>query len=71
MVTLNTPPDGYHKFENKASDVAQEINQLFTVNIRPTPLPAIISEWFESNAKVAFEEGFKPFLTEEPDLSEC
>ena len=74
MVTLNTPPIGYHKFANIASDGLQEVLQFFTVNVIQKPQndqPAFISTWFGSDAKLAFDEGFKPFLTDKPDVSSC
>ena len=74
MVTLTTPPDGYHRFANKASDGLQEVNQFFTVNVRPKPYneePAYISTWFGTDAKLAFDNGFKDYLTESPDVSSC
>ena len=73
-MTLNTPPDGYHKFANKASDGLQTVNQYFTVNVMPRTSneePAYISTWFGSDAKLAFDEAFGPYLSETLDVSSC
>ena len=76
MVTLNSPPDGYHRFANKASDGLQSVNQIFTITVRPRPRPqnaepAYISTWFGSDAKEAFEKGFGPYFNESLDVSSC